>query len=82
MTVTEGEAANYGMSDSLPLAKSAAEWEQRFKDYFAKHLIVAGWSKQSVKDAAEGEFEAVELDLTEVPEYSAEECMSYWDNDE
>jgi hypothetical protein len=59
------------------------EWERRFKLYIINTLTASDeWAIDEATAMAENEFDSTEADLTEVPEDSAQEAMSYWDADE
>jgi hypothetical protein len=66
-----------------------AEWEQRFKARIIELLSGGDWLPDQMQETADNEFEALteatgedsNWGLDESPEASADECLSYWDDD-
>lgn len=62
---------------------AADEWEARFKTRIIARLMQSPteWTIEAAQEAAQNEFDCVTVDLTDNPEWSADECLSYWDDD-
>lgn len=76
---------------SAPMPTKAEEWEARFKLRIISRLVVEGspWTPEEASAAAQCEWEGISQDvgqnamwsLDESPEDSADESMSYWEDD-
>lgn len=76
---------------AAPMPTKAEEWEARFKLRIISLLTVEGsqWTREQAMVAAQAEWEGIGQDvgenamwsLDESPEDSADESMSYWEDD-